>query len=1109
MIKKSMIKLYQININQLTEVDGQININNEAELNKISDAESLFFQTLYRIQNKQFPSNKDETNTDVFILKTSMLDDNDKHRFQRELFQRIIQDGVIWNGQLYKRTISSTAMKRSQHTMFIRADLKEKLEEYLSLGKNKSISKTLISKYEASIGLSLSSAYLTKNKPKICVIEDFEKDIVEDVLQVRNYRYKPEDKEENERLEDEKEIYHEQLEQYKEAADEANQVLTQEYLIQLPKQSSKDQKSRTAWKNENRFVKADELIKPVAYGFYNDNYYPVYIFEQTDEMTTFPITPYMVGKEMEPIKDYPVKANIFDGMGICSFEWADWVSKELQLNETVNAFQIRNIMMKGLLVRFNFKSYFKKHNITKIKDLWGQVHNVNDLDWIITESQFKAALEKDDSKSKWLFSSIQEYQDLLDHYGFAHIGICNVAKPVHETNPYIKTAYQHLQAFNLPIDELRQLSRPTFDIANKLVKGSHIHDIAYAKAVLGMYGHENEEDYELYDYAAEAIDINHEMILDPQIRKYMSGRAREIIADTLQGRLFVKGFTNYIASDLIAFAEWAMFRESDKVNGYLNKSEFYCSGREGRYAGVRNPCVHFSEVVKMDFIESDNKWIQHLDNVIQLNTYDLTALRAGGADLDGDTFQVYDNEILVRNIINSDVIIPCPEEETKPTPKPLNDDAVLEYEMFSLSNAIGQITNIATTFANRSNSKNDGDPTEHSFECGLMKIWQGYEIDSQKSFHRETVPEILINAAKRQPYYLIHDKYGADEKNKHKFEDKNRANSPINRMVKGAEKWIKSSFYDNGEVNRIEFENYIAPTRQTYQLLQDTRHFEYDDMIEIVNQIKPIYEEWINEKKKIQEKFNPATVKGKEDRKEQGKMRSEAYSELNKYIRQESELICPNPSLLASAAVYIAYVLTKENMDYWRRNDNYSFPWIVAPRGLITNLKLNENKNKIDIFEVTQLNHQSREFAGSLSVKDGIAHIDDVTFKTEIPEGKYRLINVLGRHFLERDNERETNVILEPVPDVSLPSLEGCEVKLMHIAPKYTSDSLYDAISNMKLKINTNDNGYLSVFDDSHCVASIRNADIGNLGKYQGRTVTNIEPFDKTNKTVSIIFDVI
>ncbi|WP_311764975.1 DNA-methyltransferase [Paenibacillus agricola] len=212
---------------------------------------------------------------------------------------------------------------------------------------------------------------------------------------------------------------------------------------------------------------------------------------------------------------------------------------------------------------------------------------------------------------------------------------------------------------------------PTSKLARELIKGQNI---LFIKAYLGMYPHEEESDYELRDYFAEALDIHDGMLGDPHMRKWLAGRAQDIVNDVYQGKFYVRGFTNPIAVDPIAFMEWAMYRDVDKIVGFLHKGEFYAKGREGRFVGIRNPIVHYSETLKMEFVESEHTWIQDIDGVVLFNAHSLAALRIGGADFDYDQISVYDNEILLRNIINSDVVIPCPDEAPKAKEKPLFDE---------------------------------------------------------------------------------------------------------------------------------------------------------------------------------------------------------------------------------------------------------------------------------------------------------------------------------------------------------------------------------------------------------------------------------------------------
>ncbi|OPH48470.1 hypothetical protein BC351_08355 [Paenibacillus ferrarius] len=59
------------------------------------------------------------------------------------------------------------------------------------------------------------------------------------------------------------------------------------------------------------------------------------------------------------------------------------------------------------------------------------------------------------------------------------------------------------------------------------------------------------------------------------MRKWLAGRATDIIKDIYQGKFYVRGFTNPICVDPIAFMEWAMYRDVDKIIGFLNKGDEY------------------------------------------------------------------------------------------------------------------------------------------------------------------------------------------------------------------------------------------------------------------------------------------------------------------------------------------------------------------------------------------------------------------------------------------------------------------------------------------------------------------------------------------------------
>ena len=82
--------------------------------------------------------------------------------------------------------------------------------------------------------------------------------------------------------------------------------------------------------------------------------------------------------------------NSFDGQGLISPEYAEKLSAVLGLRHKACQFVIRAPWIKGMVCSFRFKDCFKRHGITQLQDVYGAAHNVDDLDMLISASQFKA-----------------------------------------------------------------------------------------------------------------------------------------------------------------------------------------------------------------------------------------------------------------------------------------------------------------------------------------------------------------------------------------------------------------------------------------------------------------------------------------------------------------------------------------------------------------------------------------------------------------------------------------------------------------------------------------------------------------------------------------------
>jgi hypothetical protein len=64
-----------------------------------------------------------------------------------------------------------------------------------------------------------------------------------------------------------------------------------------------------------------------------------------------------------------------------------------------------------------------------------------------------------------------------------------------------------------------------------------------------------------------------------------------------------------------------------------------------------------------------------------------------------------------------------------------------------------------------------------------------------------------------------------------------------------------------------------------------------------------------------------------------------------------------------TAAVRMTYINTKYN----NQNDNYSFCWIVAPEGILQNIKMHEDKEKIYVVPANEKEEDVFEWLESIT----------------------------------------------------------------------------------------------------------------------------------------------
>ena len=164
------------------------------------------------------------------------------------------------------------------------------------------------------------------------------------------------------------------------------------------------------------------------------------------------MTIHQIEKDME--------LNSADGQGLISPEMAKLWAEDMHLNYTPCSFVVRTVFVKGNLVPFDFKEYAKEHGITTIKDRYGTEYNINDVDVLLSESQFKMAK---------YYSSWEGYLSYHRSYNLKW-GVARYNKEFDDE--YVLTNYQYIQVLNLNKEEIDGLISYTADWIKNICSGN-------------------------------------------------------------------------------------------------------------------------------------------------------------------------------------------------------------------------------------------------------------------------------------------------------------------------------------------------------------------------------------------------------------------------------------------------------------------------------------------------------------------------------------------------------------------------------------------------------------------------------------------------------------
>lgn len=444
----------------------------------------------------------------------------------------------------------------------------------------------------------------------------------------------------------------------------------------------------------------------------------------------------------ERVMDVTLTSN--DGEGLISPTAAEWFSQDMGLSYTACQFVVRSSFVKGCLLTFDFASYAKEVcGTSKITDIYGDIYNVDEIDVLLTESQFK--MHK-------YYENWKEYEKFQTDYNLKW-GVTRYNKE--NDDEYSLLNYQYIQNNNLSDEDLDELIKPTVDWIRNICNGDKAYSLLYALGVKNADDtFENIMD-SCGSLFTKAIVQNSEMLEDGYVKKKLYESIKEFIRQAKLGRCWCRGGYQFMLSDPVPLVRNALGLDA---TGLIPANTVY-SAFWNRYNSpeldlCRSPMVdrHEHNVVKLVRNSEMDKWYKYLYSGIIYSIYDTGTIRHSDSDFDGDIVFSTDNLQFRKGAYRNNNPIMYDKEKAKD--KDVTYENIVACDLDGFDTLVGQITNNSTSInAMLPNFPKDKYPEQHAELIKRLKLLReiiGAEIDKIKlgvspEFPKEWIEREHIN----------------------------------------------------------------------------------------------------------------------------------------------------------------------------------------------------------------------------------------------------------------------------------------------------------------------------------------------------------------------------
>lgn len=524
-----------------------------------------------------------------------------------------------------------------------------------------------------------------------------------------------------------------------------------------------------------------------------------------------------------------IKLNSADGQGLIDPNMARLWAEDMHLNYVPCSFVVRTAFIKGNLVPFDFKAYAKEHGVLKIKDRYGTEYNVEDIDVLLSESQFKMAK---------YYSSWEGYLSYHKTYNLKW-GVARYNKEYDDE--YVLTNYQYIQVLNLAKEDISGLVSYTTNWIKNICSG----DIKYALTYnVGVKNPTLSVDSIINSCSStftKAIIKNPEMLKDGFVQRKIYNSIKESIRQAKIGRIWVRGNYSFMISDPVAQCRSALGLSPDGLlpANYVYSNFWNNRGVDGEICLLRSPLTHYSEVNIQRLANTDEmkKWYKYIYSGIIYNIYDISVVKHADSDFDGDICMSTNNPYFLKGAKREELPIMY-DKEAVPTQK-ITLPNQIRCDVKGLDTKVGQITNYSTSMLAMlplfKGEKQTEQREEIETRLKLLRELQGAEIDKIKGTTPPNFPKswrhwVKINkdddditkaekykynsmVVKKKPYFFIY--LYSTLMNDYKAYEKNFNSISLTHFGIPIKALLRKKEHTEGELNLIRKYRKYSPVLET------------------------------------------------------------------------------------------------------------------------------------------------------------------------------------------------------------------------------------------------------------------------------------------------------